>query len=335
MIYLCLMGYFFWFWTKVARQAFYIIRSRKVETRRAYSLLKRIEEKFKGTFNPDTFRKIAVSYGIYNPMICDPFSLLHGRPTNKDEKKRFIHYFICSSLFDDFTDYQLITEGQLQAISFQPNDYKPASFDEKVFLYAHQILRDYVKDKKGYDLISHELFQAQMDSKKQYNTTLNKEKIKEITFKKGGNSVLLCRYYLDSDSSEVEEKCWYQIGTLIQLTNDLYDIYKDLQDNIATLPNQMKDAYAFEDFFIQQIQVIKTLIRQLPFSHKHKKEFSLSMAGIYSFGLIAIDQLKKIQGNNDFLPKLKALPRKELIIDMEKISNLAKWFKFTYKHARV
>lgn len=125
------------------------------------------------------------------------------------------------------------------------------------------------------------------------------------------------------------------MGTLIQLTNDLYDIYKDLQDNITTLPNQMKDAYAFEQFFIEQIQFMKTLIRQLPYSHKSKKEFSISMAGIYSFGLIAIDQLKKIQGSNDYLPGLKTLPRKKLIIDMEKVSNLAKWFKFTYKYARV
>lgn len=329
------MHYFLWFWYKVIGRAFYIIRIRKKETKRAYRLLDGIEMQFEGKFNAATKKKIAVSYGIYNPMICDAFSKLYGRLTNEEERRRYIYYFICSSLFDDFTDYELISEQQLNAISFQSDSYIPRSFDEKVFLYAHRKLRDDVKDKQRYDRVSHSLFDAQMQSKQQYNSTLSVDEIQQITFAKGGNSVLLCSFYLEEDPDENMFRCWYKIGTLIQMTNDLYDIYKDLQDNIFTLPDRMPNAYAFDDFFISHIDEMKSLIAELPCSAMRKKEFSLSMAGIYAFGLIALDQLKKLQGKAGQLPDLKTLPRNVLIIDMEKISNLAKWFKFVYRHAKI
>ncbi|MGH2644256.1 MAG: hypothetical protein ACRDE2_09925, partial [Chitinophagaceae bacterium] len=161
------MRYFFWFWFHVFRKANFIIRSRKIETKNAYRLLDVIEKDIGGQFNPKTKRKIAVSYGIYNPMICDAFTLLHGRVTNGAEKNRFVHYFICSSLFDDFTDYELITEQQLQELSFQPEQYEAKTFDEKVFKQSHLLLRDFVKDKAEYDRISYELFNAQIKSRKQ------------------------------------------------------------------------------------------------------------------------------------------------------------------------
>lgn len=328
------MRYFFWFWSKVFRRALYIIWSRKTETRRAYTLLDQMEKQFNGRFNPATRKKIAVSYGIYKPMICDAFIRLQGRTINKREKERFIYYFICSSLFDDFTDYELITGEQLYAVSFQPDRFIPATFDETVFLYAHRLLRDFVRDKAGYDDVSRKLFQAQMQSKKQYNTTLTEDEIRQITFEKGGNAVLLCSYYLEHEADEYTYACWYKIGTLIQLTNDLYDIYKDLKDGISTLPDQMTDAYAFEAFFTGLIRDMKLMIRQLP--HKRRRqEFSLSMAGIYAFGLIAIRRLKDIQGEAGQMPDLKRLPRKTLITDMEKIKNLAAWFRFTYRYARL
>ncbi len=329
------MKYFFWFWFTVARRARYIIRTRKAETRRAYLFLADIEKQFGGIFNPATRTKIAVSYGIYCPMICDAFTGLHGRLTHEKERERFIHYFICSSLFDDFTDYGLITGDQLEAVSFRPETYHPATFEEMVFLHSHRLLHDFVKDKGQYDEVSLKLFDAQMQSKKQVESALTAEEIRRITFSKGGNAVLLCRYYLDLAAGDAEECCWYQIGTLIQLTNDLYDIHKDLQDRIKTLPDCMEDAVEFSRFFNGLVSEMKTQILKLPFPAASRQDFSLSMAGIYAFGLIAIGRLERIQQKLGRLPNLETLSRKELIVDMEKPGNLLKWFRFTYRHARL
>lgn len=328
------MRYFFEFWYMTFRLAVFILLSRKKETKRAAALVGHLEETLNGKFNAATREKIVKSYSIYNPMICDAFTRLQGRFTRETEKTRLIYYFICSSLFDDFTDHSLLTGQQLSDISFSPQSYRAGTFDEQAFLHAHLYLLDNVKDQEGYDKVSHELFRAQADSKQQYESTLTDEEIRSVTFRKGGNSVLLCHYYLEEDLPEAAG-CWYKIGTLIQLTNDLYDIHKDISDRIDTLPNRMKDAYAFEQFFTAQIAEMKQLIHRLPCREKQKKMFSLSMAGIYAFGLIAIEQLKKIQGGKVALPPLGSLPRKALIIDMENPSNMIKWLRFTYRYAKL
>ncbi|WP_147313897.1 hypothetical protein [Deminuibacter soli] len=329
------MRYFFWFWTTTVQLAFYIVRSRRRETARAYALLATIEQQYQGNFNKATRKKIAVSHGIYNPMICDAFTRLHGRLTSDSEKMRLVHYFICSSLFDDFTDYPTISEEQLLQLSFQPEQYHGDSFDEKVFRQSHLLLKEYVHDKAAYENIARQLYKAQLFSRKQSHSSLPEETIREITFTKGGYAVLLCRHYLDVQATAAEDECWYRMGTIIQLTNDLYDIYKDLQEHITTLPGSMTNAYAFELFFLEQVNAMKAAIKALPYPQQRKQTFSLAMAGIYSFGLIALDQLKTLQGNALQLPDLHTLPRKALIVDMEKMANRRKWFAFTYKHARL
>ncbi len=329
------MQYFFWFWLTVIRRAFFIIFTRRKETKRAYKLLDKIEKKYKGRFRVTTRKKIAISYGIYLPMVCQPFARLADRRMNKSEKLRFIHYFICSSLFDDFTDYDLLDEKQLYNISFHYDQYNCRNFDEIVFKESHKLLRSFVKEENLYDEVSVKLFEAQKQSKEQYRSTLSAETLRKVTFDKGGYAVLLCSFYMDHPRTTAVRECWYRLGTLIQLTNDLYDIYKDLQDEISTLPNTMQDVYAFEQFFMGEINKMKEQIRQLPESLHRRQDLSLSMAGIYAFGLIALHQLKKIQGTEIRMPDMRQIERKKLIIDMERPANLRSWFKYTYRYARL
>jgi hypothetical protein len=315
--------------------ALYIIRNRKKETQRAYDLLSSIESRYGETFTPATRRKIAVSYGIYTPMICDAFTGLHQRATNASEKERFIHYFICSSLFDDFTDINLVAEQELFALSFSPETFEPRNFDEAVFRDSHLLLKSFVKEKTAYIGLTHQLFQAQWDSKKQAHAGfLSEEALQKITFTKGGLSVLLCSFYLDTPTSPEERDCWYRIGTIIQLTNDLFDIYKDFQDKMDTLPGRMKDARAFRLFFEKQVRGMQEAVAQMSGPAYNISQFRLAMAGIYAFGFIALDQLAELQGNEATLPAFSSLPRKALIIDMERPGNLIKWLRYAYKEWR-
>ena len=221
-----------------------------------------------------------------------------------------------------------LTEGA------SPKDYEAVSFDEKAFQQSHLFLWNYVANKPAYEKVTKALYKAQLFSKEQHNSQLPDETLLDITFTKGGYSVLLCRYYLDLPANATEEACWFQIGTIIQLTNDLFDIYKDLNDHIDTLPNRMTNAYVFEQFFREQMAKMDSLIRQLPYGHQRLQGFRLAMSGIYGLGLVAIDQLKAIQGDLLQLPDFKSLPRKALIVDMEKTRNLVKCLRHAYKSWR-
>jgi hypothetical protein len=328
-VYLAPMHFSRFLYTVISK-ALYIISTRKSETKWAIGYIQQLEKQFDGRFDDLTFKKIVNSYAIYNPMLCDAFALLHGRVTNREERIRMLHYFICSSLFDNFYDRKELTSEEIRAISFNPVTYHSRGFDEKIFLHSHVLLKNYVRDQQNYEVVTQQLFKAQQDSMKQFGDTITDEEIKKVTFAKGGYSVLLCSFYLENDASAEEQQCWYRIGSIIQLTNDLFDIYKDLQDGSHTLATRMTNANAFNQFFMELVDQLKEEIRVLPYNSAVKRDFTMSMMGICAFGWIALAQLRTIQGDRFSLPKLASFPRKDLVIDMEKPENLWRWIKWVY-----
>lgn len=327
--------YFIFFWKTVIQQARFILKERKKQTAFAHRLLNELETKFNGRFDDATRKKIAVSHGIYNPMIIDAFCALHNRRSTVTEQENLVHYFACSSLLDNFFDRNELSPEAIEAICFHPETYKPSGFDEAVFQHCHIHLLKCVQESNAYWQVFTAEVKAQQDSLKQFDHNIDDETIEAIMKAKGGNAVLMCRYYLNNDVSIAEENCWYSIGTIIQLTNDLFDIYKDINDGIATLATRCTNAYAMDAYVQQNITAIKKQIQLLPCSDLVKKRFSISMAGIYAFSLISINQLKQLQGNKPQLPEFKSLPRKSLIIDMEKPANIIRWFRYVYRFARL
>ena len=329
------MFYFFKFCFIAVRFAIRLLRVRKKAQQQATEYLHALEEKFSGKFDDATFSKVVKSHSLYLSIVNDAFTLLHGRTTTAIEQERSINYFICSSVFDNFFDDKILSLPEIESITFQSETYTPQRFDEKVSLQAHFFLMNGMKDKAEYIQVLRNVFEAQAASVKQFDESISNEEIKHITFEKGGNAVLMCRYYLDVVPTKAEEQCWYSLGTMIQLTNDLFDIYKDLQQNIQTLPVRCVDAYAMEEFYLLQVSKMKQQIEQLPYSKNRKQLFSITMAATYTIGLMPIYQLKKIQQNLPQLPPLRSLPRKALIVDMEKASNIFQWVKFIYKYGKL
>jgi len=56
-----------------------------------------------------------------------------------------------------------------------------------------------------------------------------------ITYFKGSVSLLFYHSALDEAVPESEEKMLCALGQLLQLVNDIFDVYKDRQNNIKTL----------------------------------------------------------------------------------------------------
>jgi hypothetical protein len=311
------------------------VQRRNQGKKHSIAILSKIEASLNGKFDAATYKKIVNSHSLYLPIVNDAFALLHGRITNTSEQLRSINYFICSSLFDNFWDDKTHTPEQIEAITFSPHQYQASSFDEKAFLQSHTFLLAQMQDTTAYLQVLRNEFNAQKASMQQFDAAITNETIQHITFEKGGNAVLMCRYYLDVQPTKPEEECWYLLGTMIQLSNDLFDIYKDLQQQIETLPVRCTNAYQMEIFFLQQVNKMKQNINGLPYSKQQKFAFSLSMAATYCLGLTAIEQLKKLQGNATTLPNFTTLPRKALIVDMEKPAVTWQWIKLVYKHTKL
>ncbi len=312
---------------------------RKRETRWAKVQLRNIEMKLQQHLNGFTFKKIVNSYALFVPLISDGYAQLHGRNTNRMEKERLLHYFICSSLFDDFCDRVDCQDERLWKLSFNSENVIAVNGDEEIFLYAHNFLRRQFAGLKlaYYDDVSLKIFHSQNESEKQFDPTITNEDIARITKEKGGHSLLITNCYLDISFSQQENDCCFYMGFLIQLTNDIFDIYKDIHDESegsATLPNRMENAIKFRNYFASVIQEFQEKIWGIHIDAKNIKSFHIRMMALCALGLTGIHQFVLLQEKQGRLPPLKNLSRKETIIDMERWHTFQYWFTSTYRESK-
>ena len=76
---------------------------------------------------------------------------------------------------------------------------------------------------------------------------------------------------------------------------------------------------------------MKAMMLRLPFPLSRQKDFRILMMSIVSFGFVGTAHLKDLQAGKQYLPDLRALPRKALIVDMEKYINMKRWLSISFR----
>ncbi len=277
-------------------------------------------------------QKSIISYAIYTPIVCDAFMQLHGRYTNRAEKTRLVYYFVMASMYDDFFDNHILSVSEIEALTFSGDDYTPKSADEYLIRAIHRFLLNEVQQKQAYPGLFHDMFTAQKDSLQQFDATVTAGTLLSITHRKGGFAVLMCYFYMDVAGSTAEKNCWYILGTIIQMINDLFDTYKDSRAGIYTFANHFGSVAAIQQAYEKQVQLLKKEMRLIAATGKQKQLFNYTMAAVYCLGFLAIEQLQQIEERLGVLPNFTTLSRKDLIIDMEKYSNRKRWIQLFFQH---
>jgi hypothetical protein len=215
-----------------------------------------------------------------------------------------------------------------------PAQATPSSFSERVLIDTHLKLLNRVQNKEAYRIVLNKIHQAQIDSLEQLKNTISLERIISITERKGGYSLLMCRHYIEMTSNEAIDNCWYQLGGMIQMTNDLYDIHKDTISGVHTFANTQNNYEKIKADYELQIDKYKSSVFKLNYTNSNKLRFQIKLSLIPALGYIALENLKQLQGKEERLKSFSAYPRKELIIDMEQLSNILNLFKYSYQIAK-
>ena len=230
---------------------------------KADKLLKKIEIQFNGKFAPTTFKKIKKFQGIQQFIINDSFTNFEDRTTNTKERENNKLYFILASLYDDLMDENLVSQSVLNEMFLHPEKANPNSFSETVLIDTHLKLLSRVYNKEAYQRVLNNIHQAQIDSLEQLKNDISLERILSITERKGGYSLLMCRHYIEMATNENIDNCWYQLGGMIQMTNDLFDIYKDTMAGIYTFANTQNEFEKIKDQYVSQVHKYNQSIEQL------------------------------------------------------------------------
>ena len=301
--------------------------------RKTAELLKNIESKFNGNFSPTTFKKIKKFQGIQQYIINDSFAKFENRTTNTKERENNKLYFVLASLYDDLMDENIVSQAVLNEMFLNPAQATPSSFSETVLIDTHLKLLSLVHHKEAYQKVLNSIHQAQIDSLEQLKSDISLDRILSITERKGGYSLLMCRHYIEISNNENIDNCWYHLGGMIQMTNDLYDIHKDTVAGIHTFANTQNEYDKIRDQYVSQVHKYKISVEKLDYDDSKKLRFKIKLSLIPALGYVALENLKQLQGKADNLKPLKEYARKDLIVDMEKIKNIIKLIKFSYQIA--
>ncbi|MDX2195602.1 MAG: hypothetical protein NW207_04220 [Cytophagales bacterium] len=138
---------------------------------------------------------------------------------------------------------------------------------------------------------------------------INLKTIQMITSKKGGYTMLVMSKILYGEYEQYYDTLIYELGHYIQLTNDVFDIYKDLQEGVKTMANQT-DIFTFEAYYLDCYdKLIKLKILQ------NNKLNNVKLL-IYFIQIITTFHIRKIKNLNE--KNYTILSRNIIVTDMEK-----------------
>ena len=268
------------------------------------------------------FKKIEYYYGnAVASILGESFCILRGQELTTKERTALSYLGALTGLFDDFFDEKNTQEEQIKLLIENPNEANAQNAHEKLFV---QFWNRVHENTDHIELIKnhfYKVFNVQILSKKQRQGNLSKTEIEEITFEKGAASILFYRSVFGEITDDPEYKLLYALGSIGQLENDIFDVYKDSQNNIQTLVTNATHIANIRQKYYKLHQEICTQAEHLQYPKHNVQSFVNYATAIISRGYVCLDFLEKSerQSNGVFSPK--DYERKQLICDMESKKN--------------
>ncbi len=276
-------------------------------------------------------KKIMSYYGLaVTAFLGEGFCLLRGKQMTATERHQLTYLGALTGLFDDFFDEKNMTKAQILELINTPESALPANAHETLFLRFYNkalagnnpaLIKEYFK----------KVFDAQVLSERQKDRSIHKEEIKEVTFQKGGISILFYRSVFEEVITADEYKLLYSLGALGQLENDIFDVYKDHQESIKTLATTTTSIQSLKETYVSLFCEVFTLLEQTGFSTSNKKQFAAFVSLIGARGLVCLDVLQQAEKTTGGIFKLDTYTRNQLICDMDTRSSQWKLIKYYSK----
>ncbi|MEN8225120.1 MAG: hypothetical protein ABFS05_07135 [Bacteroidota bacterium] len=276
-----------------------------------------------GTLDDADFQKVRGYYGFGVPAIVgESICTLRGKVMDTIERTANTYQGALTGLYDDFFDKTHLDKADIKKMMLNPASYAARTSLEKLFIHFLGMVHKNLSDQAYFTDMFNKVFQAQIDSGDQAEKGISRDAIKDITFRKGGYSLLFYRSVFHHKLHKGEEEALFNAGGLMQLGNDIFDVWEDEQQQIKTLLTSCKNINEVRQIFLGQLQKTAKLFQQSGFPHKNINTFLHKFVLGISRCLVCLDQLESLEHKTGgkFMPS--AYTREELICDMEKPGNM-------------
>lgn len=299
-------------------------------------ILSSLEEECNGHFAPSLKIKIEKFYALFGPvLLCSAICKLYGKHFTTKEREMATLLGIISPLYDNFFDDGTLTAEAIVQLTNNPQNYKASTFEERVFKKLHVRLGQEVCFPQLYKECFNKVRLAQNASIRQTNFYISEADLYQITYEKCYHSILLFHTVLSIAPTDDFKKMIYPFAGLLQLGNDVFDVYKDLQEGIFTIPNLNRNWEEFKIKFVAESAAFNRRVMQLPYPYQQKEDFKNAYNAIIALSWVGIKALEKVVKCHPPPYDLKQLPRKKLIVDMEKWGHKVLWLKYIYLFSKL
>lgn len=255
------------------------------------------------------------------------YSTLRGFPITNKEHSLMAKLSILTPVFDDYFDEEGSDVEKLKSMINASTSHISSNAKENFCVSFYKKLQDQVHDKKGLKENIYAVFAAQQEGKT-FQASTTKESFKKNTFDKGGYAALLYRNMLDHPIKKGEQEAIRSLGGMIQWLDDIFDIYEDNQAGIYTIPNTATDAYLLAKDYEEGLKEMIVLFKNLGYKKKDTDLFLNKLMIVFVRGLVCLEKLKITQDKYGEGFRPFDYERKDLICDMEKVSNLYKLYRY-------
>ncbi|MGI8634947.1 MAG: hypothetical protein ACR2KZ_06055, partial [Segetibacter sp.] len=224
-----------------------------------------LEQKFDGKFDEDQLKKIRQYYGLFIPTIlCSSYKHLYNEEYTQAERKRATLFGVLTPVGDDLFDIDKLSVEAINEITYRPEDYDAKTFSARIAKAIQSFMLQDVPCKNEYLKAAKNVFEIQLETIKQTDPAIEDAELERITYAKGGYSVIIYHQIMDQPASDDMWKVLFYVGSLMQFSNDLFDMFKDLRDGIVTLPDRCDDYQKLRTLFFSRVKECNKLIYALP-----------------------------------------------------------------------
>lgn len=260
---------------------------------------------------------------FYNNVIT---KFQRGNDLSESEMNKSIYAGILTPIFDDLLDMNLLPIENQKELFLTPDNHKPQ-------IVEAEIVRDLllkidklgIANKANYGKSKIDVLNSQLESFNQLETTTSRDVLLQILNFKGEAAHIFYYYLLDLEFSDEVEKSIRMFGRLGQMTNDLFDVYKDHREGIRTYANTCEDFEVLEQKFLHDAKEFCRFTRSLGYPQVQTEHYLGVLSIVLGRGLVMVRQLVQLQKKVGKGPlPFDKLPRQAFIGDMEKPANIIK-----------
>jgi hypothetical protein len=280
---------------------------------------------FHHTFSPAHIKRITKYWQLGLNLVCKNLYDLTGKKLQAHEHKRIVLLSVFGPLFDDLFDDKILNNDQIAALVANPETYVAINDTDRL---VTKIYLELLRDLPAKELFIQQLKAVafwQQESLKQLNENISEEELYQITYNKSYYAVMLYCAVLDEYPNEEIQGMLFPIAGLMQLTNDAFDVYKDVHNNVYTLPVLYRNFENLQQHLIHEVGRINNALWQLPCTKKAKQNYAITVHSLHAMGWMALEQLKQVTTGIPTVAALRTMSRKSLVCDMDNFAQKRKW----------